>query len=75
MLCTLATKVSANQKTKEKFNIESSLPEMFNSFCLIIGDLEECYINLLKMRLTIFENTKQLDFKAKVNIEKVLLSA
>jgi hypothetical protein len=63
------------QNTKRVFNIDDSLPEMFDSFCMTIGDLEECYINLLKIRLTIFENRKELGYQVKKGIENILLSA
>lgn len=64
-----------SQQTKKRFNMDDSLPEMFDSFCVIMGDLEECYINLLKIRQTIFENRNDLEFRVKLSIEKTLLSA
>jgi hypothetical protein len=46
---------------------------MFDSFCFTIGDCEMCYINLLKIRLTVINRAKELDLK--VDVEQVLLSA
>jgi hypothetical protein len=63
------------QNTKRAFNIDDSLPEMFDSFCMTIGDLEECYINLLKIRITICENKKELSYQVKKGVENILLSA
>lgn len=48
-------------------------PEDFKSFCFTIDDMESCYINLLKIRLTVINRAKKLDLK--VDVENILLSA
>lgn len=48
-------------------------PIDFKSFCILTEYDESCYINLLSIRLTILNRTKELDLKG--DFEKILLSA